>query len=92
VISTPITVAKEHDMPDPYRIIETSEASEPARPRQDRWGVLRPALWLLLVLSAAANAVTSSTGLPVLIGIGFGSVALACAVALAVQHYRHRAR
>lgn len=72
-------------MNDPYRIAPaTSPETEP------RQGLLRPVLWVLLIVSAAANAVSSTTGLHPLIGIGFGVVTLACVVALVVHHYRHR--
>ena len=53
-------------------------------------GVLRPVLWLLLIVSAAANATVSAAGANVLAGIGFGLITLACATALVVHHYRHR--
>ncbi|MCP2170049.1 hypothetical protein LX83_006937 [Goodfellowiella coeruleoviolacea] len=53
-------------------------------------GVLRPVLWLVLVVSAAGNAVFSSLDDTVLVGIGLGLVTLGCAVALAVHHYRRR--
>jgi hypothetical protein len=53
-------------------------------------GVLRSLLWVALVLSAAANAIVSSSGNHVLIGAAFGVVTLACAAGLVVQHYRHR--
>jgi hypothetical protein len=77
-------------MTDPYRISETSDAMPPAPVRA---GVVRRrALWLLLVICAAGNAVTSTTGFPVLVGIGFGLATLACGVALAVDHYRQRRR
>ncbi|MEV4640622.1 hypothetical protein AB0J80_25090 [Actinoplanes sp. NPDC049548] len=59
---------------------------------KERTTVTRPLLWLVLVLSAAANAVASSTGANVFIGAGFGVVTLACAVALVAHHYRRRAR
>ena len=49
---------------------------------------LRPVLWLLLVLSVAANAVASTVNLAA--AITFGVLALACAAALVVDHYRHR--
>ncbi|GAA1042560.1 hypothetical protein GCM10009557_68850 [Virgisporangium ochraceum] len=56
----------------------------------DRGGMLRPVLWLLLIVSAAANATASAAGANVLAGIGFGLVTLACAATLVVHHYRHR--
>jgi hypothetical protein len=51
---------------------------------------LRPALWALLIVSLAANGITSSLGVNVFVGAGFGLATLACATALAVQHYRSR--
>jgi hypothetical protein len=53
-------------------------------------GLLRPLLWVVLVLSAAANAVTSGIGGNVFIGAAFGVVTLASAAGLVVHHYRHR--
>ena len=55
-------------------------------------GLLRPALWLVLIVSAAADAASSSTGLHPVVGIGFGLITLACAATLIVHHYRHRRR
>jgi hypothetical protein len=75
-------------MTDPYRIFEPDSAP----PAIERRGTLRPMLWLLLVISAAGNVVTSNIGLNVMIGIGFGLVTLACAAALIVGHYQHRRR
>jgi hypothetical protein len=74
-------------MTDRYRIAppETSDA-----PHGDRGGMLRPALWLLLILSAAANATASTVGANPLAGVGFGLITVACTVALVVHHYRHR--
>jgi hypothetical protein len=61
---------------DPYRIT-------------GRRGLLRPVLWLVLVVSAAANTASSTADLTPLVGVGFGVVTLACVVALVVHHYRH---
>lgn len=55
-----------------------------------RRGVLRPVLWLLLVITVAANAVISSANLNVALGVASGLAALGCATALVVDHYRHR--
>jgi hypothetical protein len=74
-------------MTDPYRISDQTPAPRHADPRA---GLLRPALWLLLIVSAGANAVSSAIGLPVLIGIGFGLVTVACIATLVIHHYRHR--
>ena len=73
-------------MADRYRVSESPAPS----PGGDRGGMLRPVLWLLLIVSAAANATVSAAGASVLAGIGSGLVTLACAVALVVHHYRHR--
>ena len=77
---------------DPYRISETPEASPPAADASGMGGIVRPALWLVLVVSTAANAVASTTGINMFVGIGSGLVALACAIALSVHHYQHRRR
>ena len=69
---------------DAYRISNQSETTETPR------GVLRPLLWLGLVLAAAANAVVSSTVGNPFLGSAFGAVALACAAGLIVNHYRSR--
>jgi hypothetical protein len=74
-------------MTDPYRIAAASE-DRPA----SRGGMLRPVLWLVLIVSAAANATASMTGVHPLVGIGSGVITLACAAALVVHHYRHRTR
>ena len=73
-------------MTDRYRIAPEETAAD------DRAGMLRPVLWLLLILSAADNATVSVAGWNVLVGVGFGLITLACAAVLVVHHYRHRAR
>ncbi|MCA2214247.1 hypothetical protein [Jidongwangia harbinensis] len=52
--------------------------------------VLRPVLWVVLVISAALNAVFSSTLENPLVGVAFGLVALSAIAGLVVHHYRHR--
>lgn len=52
---------------------------------------LRPLLWVVLILSAAANAVTSGLGAPLFISVTLGVIALAAAATLVVRH-RRRAR
>lgn len=54
-------------------------------------GYLRPLLWLLLVISATCNLVTSASSL-VVASIGFGVLTLSFGAALAVYHYRGRRR
>jgi hypothetical protein len=69
---------------------ETSRTPDQAQPDGARSGALRPVLWLLLVISAACNMVTSTAGVTPAVSIAFGVVALSCIVALVVHHYRHR--
>ncbi|BBH67927.1 hypothetical protein ACTI_46120 [Actinoplanes sp. OR16] len=52
---------------------------------------LRPALWLLLIISLAINAVTSSIGATV-VSLAFGLITLACGAGLVADHYRRRER
>ena len=79
-------------MTDPYRGFAGPETPRP-EPARDGTGFVRPALWLLLVVFAVANIVTSSIGgLSVFVGIGCGLATLACAVALVVHHRRHGRR
>jgi uncharacterized membrane protein YoaK (UPF0700 family) len=69
-------------MNDQYSITDKTE---------DRRGLLRPLLWLGLIVSAVANAVVSSAIGNAVVASAFGAVALAFATALVVHHYRHRA-
>lgn len=62
---------------------QVEQAAKPGR-------VLRPVLWLLVVLSGAANVVTQSMDLNPFIGVGFGVLTVSFGVALGVHHYRHR--
>lgn len=79
-------------MPDPYRLTEASDDLGTVPPTTARSGVVRPLLWLVLVVSIAANVVSSAIGVNVFIGSGFGLIALASGVALIVHHYRLRRR
>lgn len=76
-------------MTDPYRISPAPEPTNLAERAASR-GALRPALWLVLFVSAAANGVSSIAGLHPFVSVGFGLVTLACVAALVVHHYRHR--
>jgi hypothetical protein len=64
-------------------------ASQPIPPASR--GYLRPLLWLLLVISATGNVVTSASSLAVA-SIGFGLLTLSFGAALAVHHHRGRRR
>jgi hypothetical protein len=72
---------------DPYRITEAPEA-----PPSPRGGIVRPVLWLLLVISAAGDIATSTTGVNVAVSSTFEAATLGLGIALAVQHYRNRRR
>ncbi|MGK5441657.1 hypothetical protein ACSNN7_07505 [Micromonospora sp. URMC 105] len=74
-------------MTDPYRIVE-APAPAPKKPG----GLLRPLLWLVLLVSAAANMVLSTAVDNPWISSAFGLVALLCGVALIVHHRRNRVR
>ncbi|MDJ1134799.1 hypothetical protein [Streptomyces iconiensis] len=79
-------------MTDPYRSFAAPEARRPERTETSQAGMARPVLWLLLLVSAVLNAVTSSIGgISVFVGIGMGLATLAFAAALVV-HYRRRRR
>ena len=77
-------------MTDRYRLTPSETAGTPDRAA--RGGLLRPVLWALLIVSAAANATVNTTGGNAFLGVGLGLVTLACAAALVVHHYRHRTR
>jgi len=51
---------------------------------------MRPLLWLVLVVSVAANVTLSSVLGNPWAGSAFGALALASGAALAVNHYRNR--
>jgi hypothetical protein len=74
-------------MNDPYRI--TSE-SESTGPRVRTTGLLRPVLWVLLIVSAMGNAISSGVGLHPAVGIAFGVLTLGFVAALVADHYRRR--
>ena len=78
-------------MTDRYRIADppAPAASAPDRPATSGAGRLRPALWLLLILTLAANAAASTLGATP-VSIVFGAAALACAAGLVADHYRRR--
>jgi hypothetical protein len=76
-------------MTDIYRITDVPDSPPTATARK---GALRPVLWLLLVISAAGNVVTSTAGLGVLVSSAFGLATLGLGTALAVHHYSNRRR
>ncbi|MET7878372.1 hypothetical protein [Micromonospora profundi] len=56
----------------------------------DQRKLLRPVLWLVLIVSAVINGSMSIAGQNLFVSGGFGLIALAAAVGLVVHHYRHR--
>jgi hypothetical protein len=79
-------------MTNPYDIQDAARTVTPPTVTSARRGIRRPLLWVLLIVSAAANMVASATGVHLLIGIGFGLLTLACITGLGVDHYTHRTR
>ncbi|MET9258952.1 hypothetical protein [Amycolatopsis sp. NPDC004079] len=83
-------------MKDPYRFDDgvTRKHTTPDNRsvRQSGGGsvALRAGLWLLLVLSAAGNAVASLGSMDTLIRLAFGVVTVLCIIGLIVHHVRHR--
>jgi hypothetical protein len=51
---------------------------------------LRPVLWVLLIVSAIGNAISSGIGLHPAVGIAFGVLTLGFVAALVADHYRRR--
>ncbi|MFF3444151.1 hypothetical protein [Streptosporangium sp. NPDC002721] len=89
-LSTPSS--EERAVTDLHRIPQAPEAPRPTRPTGVRAGMVRPVLWVLLLVSAVLNTVFSFVGTDVLAGAGFGLAALACVAALIVHHYRFQRR
>ncbi|WP_304451226.1 hypothetical protein [Nocardiopsis sp. YSL2] len=79
-------------MSDPYRFAQSPGDAGGRRddaPAGGRFAV-RAVLWLLILLGATANAVTSFGGFHPLISVGFGLLTVLCIVLLVVHHVRHR--
>jgi uncharacterized membrane protein YjjP (DUF1212 family) len=77
--------AEEAVMNDEYRISQTAAATDET-PRD----TVRSVLWLVLILSGAANAVLSAVVGNPFVSSAFGAVALVCAGTLIGHHYRNR--
>ncbi|GHC91062.1 hypothetical protein GCM10007079_38020 [Nocardiopsis terrae] len=73
-------------MNDPNR---SARSPGGAGARQSRSAV-RTVLWLLILLGATANAVTSFGDFHPLVSVGFGLVTVLFVVLLARHHLRHR--
>ncbi|WP_222195982.1 hypothetical protein [Modestobacter italicus] len=74
-------------MPDPYALRTDPASTEPAAPRGNP---LRALLWTLLVLSVAANTITSFGVVPLAVSIGLGVVTAATGITLISLHVRGR--
>ncbi|MFJ8788334.1 hypothetical protein [Streptomyces sp. NPDC102462] len=72
---------------DPYRL--TRAPAREGGPRSVSPQAGRTVLWLLLVLSAAANTVTSMAGFTV-VSLACGLVTVACVIGLVVLRLRGR--
>ena len=75
-------------MSDHYRITDMSPDEAPHG--VTTVGLLRPVLWAVLLITAAANVIASTLGLDAWIASGFGLITLVAITALVVHHYRHR--
>ena len=69
---------------DPYRIGQGGAAA----PERHGIGAKRTALWTVLVISAAGNAVTSMAGLPIPVSLAFGVVTVLCVAWLIADRFR----
>jgi Flp pilus assembly protein TadB len=72
---------KEHTMTSIQHVAESAKRAG---------GVKRPALWLLLLVSAVCNVVANTADVNPFVGVAFGMITLSCAAALISQHYKNR--
>lgn len=70
----------------------TSTQSNPQIPSSAGPSRLRPVLWLVLVVSGAANIITVPLEVHIVLDSALGLITVAAGVALIVDHYRHRRR
>jgi hypothetical protein len=71
--------------------LTTTTTIRPAEPPAARRGpLLRPLLWLLLVLSLTGSVVVSSLRVPALVELPIGLVGVGCVAGLVLHHYRVR--
>lgn len=70
----------------------TSTQSNPQIPSPASSSRLRPVLWLVLVVSGAANIITVPLEVDIVLDSALGLITVAAGVALVVDHYRHRRR
>jgi hypothetical protein len=70
-------------------IIDPQGAPAPV-PGGPRVGFLRALIWLVLVVSAVGNSVSSFGGVSMAVHLGFGLVTAICVVALVAPYLRGR--
>ncbi|MCO5967578.1 hypothetical protein [Actinoallomurus soli] len=75
-------------MNDPYRL--SGPQADPGTPDRNGIGARRALLWTVLVVSAAGNAVTSMSGLPVAVSVSCGVVTILCIAGLLADRSRRR--
>jgi hypothetical protein len=75
-------------MNDPYRL--SGPQTDSGTPDRSGIGARRALLWTVLVVSAAGNAVTSMSGLPVAVSVSCGVVTILCIVALLADWSKRR--
>lgn len=74
---------------DPYRL--TRPETGPGAPeRSGGIGAWRTLLWTVLVVTAAGNAVTSMSRLPIAVSLSFGVVTILCIAGLLADWSRRR--
>jgi len=77
-------------MSDPYRLTGDTENPRQTTPDGSPGDVVRTLIWVLLVVSSVANAVTSFGGVPIWIHLGSGVVTALCVAALIARYLRGR--
>ena len=73
-------------MTDLYQIVGDRPATRSGRPGGTRTGGLRPLIWIVVVVSAVGNSVSSFGGVSTAVHLAFGLVTAASVVAL-ITHY-----
>ncbi|GAA4614984.1 hypothetical protein GCM10023195_65720 [Actinoallomurus liliacearum] len=73
---------------DPFQL--GRPGAEPGDPDRTGGGLnaRRAVLWTVLVVSAAGNAVTSMSGLPIAVSLSFGIVTVLCIAGLLADWFR----
>ncbi|KIF75702.1 hypothetical protein QR77_21015 [Streptomyces sp. 150FB] len=75
---------------DPYGLIGATGTPDGPPPDAQRAGVVRPLLWVLLVISAAGNMVASYGAAGTSVHLACGVVTALCVVALVTLRLRGR--